>query len=1011
MVLVVGSQCAALGSLSFLPPDPNPVVEELPAHQRLVADLRDLMVDGPGGCSPVRVDGESAPGLLLNPTQQVADAALVQALAQANEQEAVLVVCFLGHGTRYQADPAAPARHLLHVFDTAARPEGTEPEDRAWDPYETVARRRPKLPNMVGLVLLVDACYASWAKQQVDAWSGVRGGLLAAWLGSSGDHEAFDACFTRTIVTVLEEGLEASQHPRQALVPELLVVDLEPTLGERCHLQAPRLGGYSSHNPVLFLGRNRRASALGASLGLDSATETLLLRLTDHYVSFAVDPVVEAIRQHRVVAVVGRAGSGKSSLAAVLRHPPETAGDVPLSGVHAVVFLHAGSSIPELARSLRSQLECLPIFPEAMRRAEGSNPAAWETMDPWQRLLAVLRLYPDPVRLLLDGLDQLAGQAVHSDVLRVLAGMVADPSLNHVRLVLTGRAVPDLDGIDTTLEMPVLDEATAARYLSARGIQPPLIERVSGLAGGNWLVLKLAADVLASNPGMGTGELPDLYAHLIGQIEQRHGSVVEGLLTMLAAAGTGPVLPFDLLHEGLERLGFPLTRAQLHAILGDPDLHRLLDRTQPGQAGEHIGLFHQTLTEHLNEHPTHHDEALTAPSVHSALADALAVLAPAGKHTPGGYRADPLLAYAFTSGPRHLHLAGRIGDLVSDLEQREDPIPNINLARFSTWLQPIMRATGPEARAVLTMRANLADWTGLSGDPGEALRLSDALLADVTRVLGADDPDTLAVRASIARWTGDNGDVRKALRTCSELLPDLIRILGPDDEHTLRARNNIAYWTGAGGDAAEALRLFDELLPDRMRVQGANDPSTLIARANIAFWTGRVGDPAEALRLYLELLPDRVRVLGPDHPDTLSNRNNIAYWTGKAGDPVEALRLSRALLVDRLRVLGPMHPECLNMRQTIAYWTGKAGDPAGALLQVRELLTDLERVIGPDHPRTLSVRVDLAKWAGESGDPDEALRLYQALLPDQERVLGKEHRYARATRDTIASWGSHGAGP
>src|SRR6478672_6496972 len=115
LVLVVGSQCAALGSLSFLPPDLGPVVEELPAHQRLVADLRDLMVDGPGGCSPVRVEGESAPGLLLNPTQQVADAALVQALAQANEQEAVLVVCFLGHGTRYQADPAAPARHLLHV--------------------------------------------------------------------------------------------------------------------------------------------------------------------------------------------------------------------------------------------------------------------------------------------------------------------------------------------------------------------------------------------------------------------------------------------------------------------------------------------------------------------------------------------------------------------------------------------------------------------------------------------------------------------------------------------------------------------------------------------------------------------------------------------------------------------------------------------------------------------------------------------------------------------------------
>ena len=59
---------------------------------------------------------------------------------------------------------------------------------------------------MVGLVLLVDACYASWAKQQVDSWSGVRGGLLSAWLGASGDHQAWDGCFTKTLIKVLGAG-------------------------------------------------------------------------------------------------------------------------------------------------------------------------------------------------------------------------------------------------------------------------------------------------------------------------------------------------------------------------------------------------------------------------------------------------------------------------------------------------------------------------------------------------------------------------------------------------------------------------------------------------------------------------------------------------------------------------------------------------------------------------------------------------------------------------------------
>ena len=171
---------------------------------------------------------------------------------------------------------------------------------------------------MVGVVLLVDACYASWAEQQVDSWRGVRGGLLSAWLGASGDEQAWDGCFTKTLITVLERGLDAADHPRKALLPDLLVTDLQPVVEAHCRPQAPRLGGFHSHNPVLAVARNRRASKLGALLGLDAAGEAVLLRLTRRYVTFAVDTVADAVRASRVVAVVGGAGTGKSTLAAAL---------------------------------------------------------------------------------------------------------------------------------------------------------------------------------------------------------------------------------------------------------------------------------------------------------------------------------------------------------------------------------------------------------------------------------------------------------------------------------------------------------------------------------------------------------------------------------------------------------------------------------------------------------------------------------------------------------------------
>ena len=162
LALVIGSQCQALRALSFLPEGPRPVrLEALRPEQRLVAELRDLLlVDGPGGCAPVRVDGESAPGLLVNPTKAMADAALKAALGQAHTDEAVLLVHFLGHGTRLEADRERPARrqHLLHVWDTVAAPVDTEPESNGWDPYQLVVARRRYTPNMVGVVLLIDAC-------------------------------------------------------------------------------------------------------------------------------------------------------------------------------------------------------------------------------------------------------------------------------------------------------------------------------------------------------------------------------------------------------------------------------------------------------------------------------------------------------------------------------------------------------------------------------------------------------------------------------------------------------------------------------------------------------------------------------------------------------------------------------------------------------------------------------------------------------------------------------------
>ena len=255
---------------------------------------------------------------------------------------------------------------------------------------------------------------------------------------------------------------------------------------------------------------------------------------------------------------------------------------------------------------------------------------------------------------------------------------------------------------------------------------------------------------------------------------------------------------------------------------------------------------------------------------------------------------------------------------------------------------------------------------GHLGDYPHAREHATEELAYRRRLQHPDHPGILTIRGNIAYWTGHCGDTAAALRLSRGLLPDLVRVLGPDHPSVLTTRGNTAYLTGQCGDAAAALRLFRELLPDRVRVLGPDHPDVLVTRGNVGYWIGQCGDATAALRLFRELLPDRVRVLGPDHPDVLTARQNIAYLTGQCGDAAAALRLSRELLPDRVQVLGPDHPDVLVTRSNIGHWTGECGDAAAALRLFRELLTNQVRVLGPDHPSVLTTRGHIAVWTARS---------------------------------------------
>jgi NB-ARC domain/Tetratricopeptide repeat len=304
---------------------------------------------------------------------------------------------------------------------------------------------------------------------------------------------------------------------------------------------------------------------------------------------------------------------------------------------------------------------------------------------------------------------------------------------------------------------------------------------------------------------------------------------------------------------------------------------------------------------------------------------------------------------------------------------------------------------GPDHRATLATRTNLAYMQGRAGNATGAATALEELVEDSLRILGPDHPDTLGSRVNLAYLQGETGDAAGAAAAFGQLVEDSLRILGPDDRDTLAIRSNLAYWLGQAGDAAGAAAAFGQLVEDSLRILGPDHPDTLATRSNLARWLGQAGDAAGAAAATEQLLEDRLRILGPDHPSTLTTRANLATWRGETGDAAGTASAFGQLLQDYLRILGPDHPETLTTRSNIAYWRGRAGDTVGAATILEELVEDTQRILGPDRPETLAIRANLAYMrarrvrAGDMAGAASALKELGELADDYLRILGPDH--------------------
>lgn len=898
-------------------------------------------------------------GPVLDPTIIELKRRIKAAFQRADELGATLLIAFIGHGFTTNDDD-----FYLLAADSAMPLDS----DSGFHLVNVVAEQLGNTRSLDGLIVLVDACEAgTGALGAGSRWvrmlekSAGRMELLVA----SDDGNAYDGCFSRTLLRTFDTGLPGSGT-------NLLCADLTPELNSSCQRQTPRHLSFNGTqvrrgDQGLWLVPNRSRSR-------DAVTGRPAAGLVDHLVRSVsltasvqetLADIVEA-GGDRLQALIGPAGAGKSTLMSLLIRPVlvETLGSLTAEFVTAAVFLDVTSTIESVLLELRNQLGArFGAEFAAAQQAVQAELTDRERFSAFEieivRPLHRMRKAGRRIRILIDGLDQ-PEEGCRSSVVAAITTLTTDERLSHVRVIVgirSGTEVVDHPDIAHArrvhLQPPtareVLRELTTAEGTIPDGLDRTIHELPDDMRGG-WLVPRLITEIDWPDGSCDGADLDALVALRFRTTHQRpvHADIALPMGALLAAVGVGPTAPLSLICEALRRLGRPVTLPQLRDAV--VDLGVLVARGHPGQDNERVGLSHAAFTNSLRQ--------IVCTQWPTALLDAHTALATAFDTVAG----PDIDVYAHTAAPRHYLASENSARALAFLDAADTKRrPIDNRASWANWLVAFQDALPPDHPDLLAARARFARWTGDAGEPFAARAMFAGLVEDCTAMFGHDHPQTLLPRVQLANWHVQTGGAAQAVMMLTELLG-----LEQDEREKLRIRADLGFSTGQAGDIVGARDQYTAFLPALERLLGPTHPDVLHSRDQYARWIGEAGDPERARQQLIELVPLCEDVLGSEHTDTMWAKDNLARWTAACGDPDGAARLYGEVLALREKVSGTEHPFTLMTRRNLAQFCAGQGDYAAALELGADLPEIWRRLYGPDDRGTIDVTRNVAEWTAQA---------------------------------------------
>lgn len=199
---------------------------------------------------------------------------------------------------------------------------------------------------------------------------------------------------------------------------------------------------------------------------------------------------------------------------------------------------------------------------------------------------------------------------------------------------------------------------------------------------------------------------------------------------------------------------------------------------------------------------------------------------------------------------------------------------------------------GREHLVAIGCLGNLANLLSEKGKKVEVEPMFRRVLTVRRREQGEVHPDTLSGMNNLALVLVDLGMLDEAIALHRQAIQGWKKADKKVQHHKNRSLNNLGISLKAKGKLASAEALFRLAAKEGIRDLGPEHPDTLSSLGNLANMLADRTQPIESEQIYRKILPIQERRLGVDHPDTLMTVCNLAVLIGEHGDLMEAEQLA-----------------------------------------------------------------------------------------------------------------------